>query len=165
MKKFLKFMPHGQAHVITHEDGSVTLVSYQTEVAHLTADGWLTINGMYSKTTGRHIVAFIKEYAPTVTDQPYQTAKAMVESKFRLNITTGEVCDIEEVQAMKMRILKNPGYYTAEHNAIMVGLITKYLNAAIMDEDDDILTISVSKEVHDILEHFSSCDMVEIVRD
>lgn len=94
-RRFLKFMPHGQAQVKIYEDGTKILQSYQTDVARITSDGWLSVTNMQSKTTGRHITAFIKEYAPMVGDQPYQTAKALFLGKFEMDINTGEVQDLE----------------------------------------------------------------------
>lgn len=60
--KNLKLMPYAQAHVILHDDGDITLVSYQTQVARLTADGYLEIGGLYSMTTRKHIRAFVREF-------------------------------------------------------------------------------------------------------
>lgn len=91
--KKLTDMPYAQANVILSEDGSISLISYTTKVAHITPDGWLTINGLYSMTTRRHISAFVQEYA----NIPYQTAKALYENHFQLNIHTGEVQDIIQV--------------------------------------------------------------------
>lgn len=62
--KNLKLMPYAQAHVILHDDGDKTLVSYQTQVARITADGYLEIGGLYSMTTRKHIRAFVREFIP-----------------------------------------------------------------------------------------------------
>ena len=83
----LSNMPYAQAKVIRYMDGSISLVSYATEVASITAAGWLTIYGLHSQTTRKHIGAFMKEYANAC----YQTAKAAYENHSRYNIHTGEI--------------------------------------------------------------------------
>lgn len=83
----LSTMPYAQANVIRHIDGSITLRSYATDVAHITAGGWLTIFGLYSATTRKHIGAFVKEYAGLT----YQTAKMLYTDGHQYNIRTGEV--------------------------------------------------------------------------
>lgn len=103
MKKFLACMPHAQAQVIHHNDGTRELISYQTKAATLTAGGWLTIHCWCSPTTRRHIAAFIDEYAYGIKSKAeqtrantgsYQTAKALYEGNMRLDVTTGEVQEI-----------------------------------------------------------------------
>ena len=54
-------MPYAQAKVCRYSDGSVALVSYKTCVATITNDGWLTVYGLYSNTTRRHLSAFATE--------------------------------------------------------------------------------------------------------
>lgn len=83
----LSAMPYAQATVIRHSDGSITLRSYLTGVAHITADGWLAVFGLYSMTTRKHIGAFVKEYA----NIDFQTAKKLYVDGYRYNIYTGEV--------------------------------------------------------------------------
>lgn len=83
----LSNMPYAQAKVIRYMDGSISLVSYATEVIRITAAGWLTVYGLYSQTTRKHIGAFMKEYANAY----YQTAKAAYEKHSRYNIHTGEI--------------------------------------------------------------------------
>lgn len=90
--KKLSKMPYAQAHVEIDDNGNITLFSYVTRVATLTADGWLTIHGLYSMTTRKHISAFMHEYC-----QPfdYQTTKKICEEKLRLNIDTAEIEELE----------------------------------------------------------------------
>lgn len=90
--KKLSKMPYAQAHIEIDESGNITLFSYITRVATLTADGWLIIHGLYSMTTRKHISAFMQEYC-----QPfdYQTAKKIYEDNMRLNIDTAEVEDLD----------------------------------------------------------------------
>ena len=83
----LSAMPYAQAKVIKHENGAITLRSYFTDVAHITADGWLHVFGLYSATTRKHIGAFVREYA----NIDYQTAKRIYEDGYGYNIYTGEV--------------------------------------------------------------------------
>jgi hypothetical protein len=82
----LSAMPYASARVVIDENGT-TLTSYLTEVATIDKDGWLTINGLYSMTTRKHIGAFMREY----TGHDYQTAKRIYENRERFNIFTGEV--------------------------------------------------------------------------
>lgn len=69
----LSKMPYAQAKVavINSATKQSTLISYQTQVAHITKEGYLIVNGLYSATTRKHIGAYVKEYANT----DYYTAK------------------------------------------------------------------------------------------
>lgn len=82
----LSAMPHAQAKVLKMDTGCIILRSYQTDVAYITPDGWLHINGLYSATTRKHIGAFAKEYA----NISYQLAKQLFNDKLSYNIHTGE---------------------------------------------------------------------------
>ena len=85
--KKLDSMPYAQAYVkCTAETATVILVSYSTMGAEL-CDGWLTIFGLYSQTTRKHIGAFMKEYC----NSTYQFAKQLFEENIRYNIFTGEI--------------------------------------------------------------------------
>ena len=90
MEKKLNKMPHAQAKVLIMDNGNIILRSYYTDVAMICSDGWLTINGLYSATTRRHIGAFVKEYA----NISYQLAKDLCIKKMAYNIYTGEVVEI-----------------------------------------------------------------------
>lgn len=104
MKKFLACMPHAQAYVKQEGVNPTTiLMSYQTEAASITPDGWLTVHCWCSPTTRRHIAAFIDEYVHGIKSkyeqglahtESYQTAKALYEGNMRLDVNTGEVQDI-----------------------------------------------------------------------
>ena len=83
----LSAMPYAQATVTHFDDGAVTLVSYVTPVAHIDAQGWLTVYGLYSMTTRKHIGAFVKEFA----NISYQTARMLYDDNCAYNIHTGEV--------------------------------------------------------------------------
>lgn len=84
----LKHMPTATAGFNIYIDGRVELVSYETTVISIDADGWLTCTGTYSATTRKHIVAFMKEWAPLLS---YYDAKAAYEGNHRVNVLTGEV--------------------------------------------------------------------------
>lgn len=88
MIKKLERMPYAQAHVEINENGNITLVSYTTVVATI-VDGWLSVYGLYSQTTRKHISAFVREYTPF----EYSTAKALYEDNESINIYTGELID------------------------------------------------------------------------
>ena len=83
----LTAMPYAQAKVLIMDNGNIVLRSYYTGVATLTAEGWLTIHGLYSTTTRKHIGAFMREF----TGMEYQTAKQIYTDGYQLNIHTGEV--------------------------------------------------------------------------
>lgn len=87
MIKKLRYCPYGQAYVKIDENGAKTLVSYQTEVITIDPMGWLTCTGTYSRTTIRHISAFMKEY----TVFSYNDAKRAYRENHTINIYTGEI--------------------------------------------------------------------------
>ena len=87
----LSAMPYAQAKVLHFEDGTVQLMSYATVVATIDRDGWLTIHGLYSMTTRKHIDAFMREFA----NMDYHTAKRVYNDGYQLNIHTGEVIAID----------------------------------------------------------------------
>ncbi len=88
--KKLSAMPYAQAHIEICEDGSIYLFSYVTCVASIDSNGWLTVYGLYSQTTKRHIGCFMAEYA----NSSYYLAKALYLEKLQYNIHTGEVVEI-----------------------------------------------------------------------
>jgi hypothetical protein len=90
--KNLETMPYAQAAVM-YTNGRLVLRSYETDVVVI-ENGWLMVTGLYSATTRRHIGAFMKEYGYG----DYQTAKMLYENDYALNIETGEVLTIEELQ-------------------------------------------------------------------
>ena len=61
------------AQINYYNDGSFSLVSYTTTVATVDNEGWLHINGLYSRTTIKHIGWFMK-----MIGLSYQTAKQLV---------------------------------------------------------------------------------------
>lgn len=83
--------PHAQAAVFCYDNGTKTLVSYQTIVAEIDSCGWLSIRGLYSMTTRKHIGAFVREYA----NIDYQVAKMLYENNEQYNIYTGEIKEKE----------------------------------------------------------------------
>lgn len=89
----LSAMPYAQAHIEISDEGVITLFSYVTRVAEIDADGFLTVFGLYSMTTRKHISAFVKEYTPCFD---YQSAKACYEGGYKINIETGEVISLAE---------------------------------------------------------------------
>ena len=94
--KKLALMPYAQAHVEIDADGNTYLFSYTTLVIEITTDGWLTCTGTYSRTTIRHIGAFMREYVewPNGDRGDYFTAKHAYLGGYRLNILTGEIEDL-----------------------------------------------------------------------
>lgn len=86
--KKLTAMPYAQAHIEIDNDNNIHLFSYVTLVATITNEGWLTVNGLYSMTTRKHISAFMKEYSGVLD---YQSAKSAYEGGYRINIHTGEI--------------------------------------------------------------------------
>ena len=94
----LTHMPFAQAKVFHFDDDTVALVSYRTTVITIDRDGWLTCTGTYSRTTIRHIGAFMKEYVtyPNGSKGSYYDAKAVYLGNYKFNFYTGEVRDLGE---------------------------------------------------------------------
>lgn len=91
----LSAMPYANAHVEIDDNNNIHLFSYVTRVATITNDGWLTIYGLYSMTTRKHIGAFMKEYViyPNGNRGDYQLAKQIYNDNHSFNIETGEVVE------------------------------------------------------------------------
>ena len=87
--KKLKSMPYAQAHVEIVDDNNFYLFSYTTLVCSV-EDGWLTVHGLHSMTTRKHISAFMREYCETT----YQVAKDLYQDGYSLNLEDGEVVAI-----------------------------------------------------------------------
>lgn len=90
--KKLTAMPYAQAHVEISDNGVITLFSYVTRVAEIDADGFLTVFGLYSMTTRKHISAFVREYTDNVD---FAMAKACYTGNYKLNIETGEIIELD----------------------------------------------------------------------
>ena len=88
--KKLKAIPYGQCCVEIINENTFYLWSYRTLVAKV-EKSWLTINGLYSMTTRKHIGAFMREYCMS----DYQMAKQLYEDGYMLNIDTGELAEID----------------------------------------------------------------------
>ena len=82
----LRYMPYAQAGIIDIP-GGVQLVSYETIVCEI-VDGWLHCYGTFSATTRRHIGAFLREVAPSLS---YHSAKLCHRDGIEINVETGEV--------------------------------------------------------------------------
>lgn len=92
----LSAMPYAQAHVeIDDKTGDIYLFSYVTLVAAIEHDEngerWLSLSGLYSMTTRKHISAFMREY----TEFGYSTAKMCVTDNVRMNLDTGEIEELD----------------------------------------------------------------------
>lgn len=87
METMERFNGHekAQCYVRSFGDDNKWLVSYHTIVAEI-QNGWLIINGLYSRTTIKHIGWFMKSLG-----FDYQTAKTLYEKGLAMNIHTGEV--------------------------------------------------------------------------
>lgn len=94
--RVLKEMPYAQAHIREYEN-EIYLISYTTLVAEIKADQdgnrWLKVNGLYSPTTKRHIMAFVKEYCEYNVD--FYTIKTIVADKMAICLDTGELTEWE----------------------------------------------------------------------
>lgn len=78
--------PASAAHIISFENGAIHLVSYSTTVIEIDPEGWMTVTGLYSRTTIKHIGWFMKEFGLT-----YQHAKEAYLNNEQFNVYTGEV--------------------------------------------------------------------------
>ena len=85
-----KIKGHEQASVkvYKYDDGSETLVSYTTAVVNIDAEGWISVTGLYSRTTIKHIGWFMRERGLS-----YQTAKALYMNNKMMNLYTGEIIE------------------------------------------------------------------------
>lgn len=85
-----KFRDHKYAQATIHEydDGSMVLVSYVTPVVTVDAEGWLTVHGLYSRTTIKHIGWFMRELGFN-----YHDAKWLYYDHKAMNIHTAELID------------------------------------------------------------------------
>lgn len=91
--KKLQYCPYGKAYAVIDEYGAITLVSYSTNVITIDPQGWLTCSGTYSRTTIKHISAFMKEY----TSLTYKHARDAYINNYTINIYTGEIELLGEV--------------------------------------------------------------------
>jgi len=89
MTRKLNSMPYAQA-VVRIEGDTLSLISYKTTVITVNAEGWLTCTGTYSRTTIRHIGAFMHDYGYG----NYKLAKYLYENRLKYNINTGEIVEI-----------------------------------------------------------------------
>ena len=79
---------YAQTYVRIFDDDTVQLISYTTTVIEITPDGWLSVNGLYSMTTIKHIGWSMRERGFT-----YQLAKQLYKDNKLFNVYTGEVRD------------------------------------------------------------------------
>ena len=84
--KKLDRMPYAQAGIIYYDNGDPALISYETKVCEI-VEGWLHCYGTFSATTRKHIGAFLREVAPSVT---YHDAKRCYMDDIEMNVQTGE---------------------------------------------------------------------------
>lgn len=89
--KKLSTMPYAQAHVEIMPDGSKTLFSYVTRVVSVDAEGFVTVYGLHSPTTRKHISAFAKEYLAPLD---YYSLKEACNGDYKINYLTGEIVDL-----------------------------------------------------------------------
>ena len=86
IKKFAAH-PYAAARIARHDDGTISLISYTTTVIEISPEGWLTVNGLYSMTTIKHIGWFMRE----ICGLTYQHAKRVYTTGEKFNVYTGEV--------------------------------------------------------------------------
>ena len=79
---------YAQAYENFFDDGTVELWSYTTRIISITPECWLSVTGLYSMTTIKHIGWFMRERGFT-----YQLAKQMYLDNKEFNINTGECRD------------------------------------------------------------------------
>ena len=92
----LRDMPSAQAGIIYTENG-VQLVSYETIVAEI-RNNWIRVYGMFSRSTGKHIKAFLNQFTPF--HDGYYFAKKLAESKKEYSLITGMERDMQGEQIM-----------------------------------------------------------------
>lgn len=88
MIKKLNGHEYAQACVRIYDDGTTVLQSYSTDVIVIDGNGVMTVNGLYSRTTIKHIGWFMREYG---NGYNYYTAKFLYMNGDRMNLYTGEI--------------------------------------------------------------------------
>lgn len=79
---------YAATYVRIYDNDTVELVSYTTTVIVIDPKGWLHVNGLYSRTTIKHIGWFMRERG-----FDYYLAKKLYLDNKAFNIYTGEVID------------------------------------------------------------------------
>lgn len=79
---------YAQTFVRIFDDNTVELWSYTTRIISITPTGWLSVTGLYSMTTIKHIGWFMRERGFT-----YQLAKQLYLDGKEFNVYTGECRD------------------------------------------------------------------------
>lgn len=92
IKRLENLRSDANALVIIEKDGTINLVSYETIVAIIDNEGWLLIKGLYSKTTKKHIGAFVKEFC----NLELENAEKIYDNAWLYNINTGEIIFMEK---------------------------------------------------------------------
>lgn len=88
IKKYNNGHKYASTYVRIFDDDTIQLVSYTTTVIEITPEGWLSVTGLYSMTTIKHIGWFMRERGMT-----YQLAKQLYKDNKEYNIYTGECRD------------------------------------------------------------------------
>lgn len=96
---------------ITKSGESEILISYITPVAAVIHTGgfrWLAINGLYSRSTARHISLFAARY-----NVPYSTIKRLAGTDYIYNVDTGEIKNVgrDNIQRTIDRFLSRSTFY------------------------------------------------------
>lgn len=89
--KRLPGMEYAQVGIL-YEPACEFLVSYETLVAELTSDGWVTVYGLFSATTRKHLSRWGRLHGIG-----YYTLKRLYEKSKTMNIYTGEERDAPSV--------------------------------------------------------------------
>lgn len=88
IEKYNNGHKYASTYVRIFDDDTVQLVSYTTTVIEITPEGWLSVTGLYSMTTIKHIGWFMRERGMT-----YQLAKQLYKDNKEYNVYTGECRD------------------------------------------------------------------------
>lgn len=95
----LKYIPYGSCGILETKD-NIYLKSYTTMVLRLEKKtGWIWCSGLYSRTTIKHISAFLKEFCPGVS---YYAIKDSYLNGMKYNINTGECKKANNLNVSKM---------------------------------------------------------------
>ena len=88
IEKYNNGHKYASTYVRIFDDDTVQLVSYTTTVIEITPEGWLSVTGLYSMTTIKHIGWFMRERG-----MDYYLAKKLYKDNKEYNVYTGEVRD------------------------------------------------------------------------
>lgn len=89
----LEYLPYGSCGtVFIKKDKNPALKSYQTFVLQKDVNGYVQCTGIYSRTTIKHIAAWLKEFAPKIS---YHTMKQCYIKNLAIHAENGNIVELD----------------------------------------------------------------------